>query len=175
MENEKLTATLRTVLRETPNGPIEIVMLNHEVLSLQFNTTCTDALPICKAICCRMRSSFAVQLEPDELAKFKHIQNPTTPGRPELRILQSAPDGHTCTYLTPESRCEVHADKPRHCSVWHCSPGGKGDGVKYRALGWALLPFTGEVPAEMVVESMLGLGKERDDAPNPNQVIVSRG
>jgi hypothetical protein len=113
-----------------PSGSIDLV---HDSISLsmQFNCSCDDALPFCKAQCCRLRSLYGVPIESDEVHKFK------TDVHGDLVILQKKVDD-SCTYLEND-RCSVHVDKPKNCSNWHCSPGGVGEGITVRANGWILL------------------------------------
>jgi hypothetical protein len=129
--------TERTSIVETPSGPIELVLVQGAFLTLQFNCDCMDALPYCKALCCRMRSGVNVLLDPDEIGKFK-----SKPYRGNY-ILQSNPETDACAHLSAKCECTVHQDKPRMCRAWHCSPGGKGEGIQVRDGGWFMSPLFG--------------------------------
>jgi hypothetical protein len=131
-----VSETERVVIENTKSGPIELVLVQGMCMTLQFNCSCTDALFYCKAICCRSRSGLNVILDQDEKDKFKHrLQN-------GLPVLQGKADD-SCVYLSGDCKCTVHADKPRMCGAWHCSPGGKGEGIEVRDGGWFLSPFFG--------------------------------
>lgn len=124
-----------TVIKDTPTGPIEIVF-DGKQLVLQFNCSCEDALPICKAACCRYRPFYNVAVADEEKSKFLTQPNPDNP---EMHILQNR--GDTCVYLNGSCGCEVHSDKPKVCGQWHCSPFGVGDGITNRQKGWVVLPL----------------------------------
>lgn len=130
----------KIVIKEVPSGKIEMIF-DGEVQLLQFNCSCDDALPYCRAMCCRHRPYFNVLLEPHEITKYEstaHLQHP------DLFVLQE--NGTRCTYLDDNScRCAVHDDKPKSCSRYHCSPGGVGDGINLRDVGWMLLPRGGNL------------------------------
>lgn len=125
---------MSTVIKDTPTGPIELIF-DGQQLVLQFNCSCQDALPICKAACCRYRPFFNVSVSEDEKSKYLTQPNPDDD---KMHILQHR--GCNCVYLD-ESLCSVHQDKPSVCSSWHCSPHGVGEGVTNRQQGWVMLPL----------------------------------
>ena len=128
----------RQVLKEVPSGKIELIF-NGVYSTLNFNCHCLDALPFCKAMCCRMRQGFTVLLREDEVSKYK-----SEPYRKDqsLRVLQRSADGNACTYLDQEKcQCTIHGSSPQMCQDYHCSVEGKGDGVKYRDGGWLWTPL----------------------------------
>lgn len=125
----------KTTIKELPSGTIDIVLREGKLNILQFNTNCEDALPYCQAACCRNRGRYAAVLEEDEKEKYSYMLRVTNKGL--VPVVASNSDG-TCCYLTPDSKCFVHNDKPKICKQWHCSPGGKGEGIKIRDNGWGL-------------------------------------
>lgn len=133
MLNEK-----RYTVAEVPSGKIEIVF-NGVCSTLQFNCSCEDAWPLCQAMCCRLRTNFNIILRPEEIAKFN---TKPMPHNPQFRILQHRSDG-SCDYLEKDGvKCVVHEKgKPWACSVFHCSPGGLGEGVLYKNNGWLISPM----------------------------------
>jgi hypothetical protein len=129
---------MHEVLKEVPSGKIELVD-NGVYSTLQFNCHCLDALPFCKAMCCRLRQGFTVMMTPnDDASKYKTKPHPQNP---ELKILQHDADGKQCTYLSDKFECTIHTDSPWMCGAYHCSPGGKGDRVQYRDGGWIWSPM----------------------------------
>ncbi len=128
----------RQTLVELPSGRIELVW-NGTFSTLQFNAECVECLPFCKAMCCRLRQGFTVLLQEDEIPKYK---NRPFPQNPELRVLERSKDGNSCYYLDSDrSLCTIHGHHPKMCSDYHCSPQGKGDGVKHRDGGWLWTPM----------------------------------
>ena len=128
----------RTTLKELPSGKIELVW-NGVYSTLQFNVHCLDALPFCKAMCCRMRQGFSVMLKPEEIGKYKSRPHPLNP---ETHIVQTDSSGQHCTYLDSGScQCTIHDHSPWMCGAYHCSPGGKGDRVEHRDGGWLWTPI----------------------------------
>lgn len=137
----------RKTIAEVPSGKIELVFEN-DTVQLQFNCSCEDALPYCKAMCCRHRPYFNILLDADEVDKFecvkvnsedvsiRHEQGETDIN--QLYILKE--EGSKCIYLDDACHCKVHNDKPRACTKFHCSPGGVGDEISMRDAGWVLLP-----------------------------------
>lgn len=141
MNNSKPSETPnRRTISDVPSGKIELVF-DGEMQLLQFNCSCDDALPYCRAVCCRNRPYFNVLLEPEEVQKFKSMPHPQ---HVNLLILQE--DGSRCIYLDNNTcHCAVHSDKPKICTRYHCSPGGSGDGIDLRGNGWMLLPRDGNL------------------------------
>jgi len=128
----------RQTLKEVPSGKIELVF-NGVYSTLQFNCHCLDALPYCKAMCCRLRQGFTVLLTEEE--KHKYESKPYARDA-SLRVLQTSKDGQACYYLDQEKyQCTIHDHSPWMCGVYHCSPEGKGDRVKYRDAGWLWTPM----------------------------------
>ena len=128
----------KQLLVDVPSGKIELVF-NGVYSTLQFNCHCLDALPYCKAMCCRLRQGFTVMLKEDEVGKYKSKPHPQNP---ELRILQSSPDGQSCVYLEAnKNQCTIHDHSPWMFGAYHCSPEGKGDRVEYRDGGWLWSPM----------------------------------
>jgi hypothetical protein len=126
-----------TLVRSTPSGPIELVYVAGE-LRMQFNCACSDALPICRAMCCRLRTYYNVAVDADEAAAY-NLEPPPGPGYDA--VLRVNHEHDCCGYLNPHAdTCSIQATKPRACRRWHCSPGGQGDGITEYGDGWALLP-----------------------------------
>ena len=130
----------REVLRAVKTGTIEVV--SDVVLTrIEFNCDCLDALPLCNAICCRMKAGYSIELEADELDSYKARP---APGKPGTLILQTAEDGLSCVYLNKEtSTCTIHGRAPKMCRRWHCSPQGKKDDgeIDVRDAGWVFIPL----------------------------------
>jgi len=128
----------KQTLREVPSGTIDLVF-NGVFSTLQFNCHCLDALPFCKAMCCRQRQGFTVLLQPDEKGKFKSRPYPHTAN---VEMLAADASGQHCFYLDPEKhQCTIHEKSPWMCGAYHCSPGGKGDRVTHRDGGWLWTPM----------------------------------
>lgn len=122
----------KVTLRSVPSGTIDIVSNDSGEPILQFNCSCDDALPYCKAMCCKGRPIYNVTVPEDrtDLDSIKYPYNES------LRVLQC--DGNCCKYLSKENRCSIQNKKPPSCTSWHCSPGGFGENLKERATGWVL-------------------------------------
>lgn len=101
---------------------------------VQFNSSCTDALPVCGAMCCRMRKYYSVHLTGDEALR---LESELHEG---VWLLAGTKDGD-CVYLK-DSRCSIYEDRPQGCREWHCSPqGGMDDpSITKREQGWVLFP-----------------------------------
>lgn len=128
----------RQLLHQTDSGPIELVWdKNDDMVRLQFNCRCEDALPYCHAMCCRNRTRYNVEIEADEAHKYDTQPLLDVLSTEELITLQTV--GNNCCYLAGD-KCSIHATKPKRCQLWHCSPGGKGDGLTERSSGWDLQP-----------------------------------
>jgi hypothetical protein len=127
-------------LVNVPSGKISIHLKNGRVF-LQFNCSCEDALPYCKANCCRNRPDYNVLLGKNEKSSFIHAI--PHPAQRDLYILNHK-NGH-CMYLNEDYKCSVHSAKPNICKRWHCSPGGVGDNINLRDSGWLLLPGQGDM------------------------------
>ncbi len=126
----------RQVLHQTDSGPIELVWdEKSQSVRLQFNCRCEDAIPYCRAMCCRGRPRYNVSVTPEEAHLYDTQSFVSDLGLDT--VLQT--DGNNCCYLNG-TRCGIHATKPSMCKRWHCSPGGKGDGLDTRSTGWALTP-----------------------------------
>lgn len=127
-------------LVETKSGPIELVKQG-PVMLLQFNCSCEDALPYCKAMCCRMRMAYNVEITEEEAARLKGMD-----AEKDGRKLKVLPVKDTvnwdCLYLTDESKCSVQNEKPSHCRNWHCSPKGNpnDESIKRRDVGFVVMP-----------------------------------
>ena len=119
-------------LVQLKSGTIDLVEVQNNALFIQFNCSCMDALPYCKAMCCKMRPMFNVELKEGEDKKFSSLD--TTKGK-VLAIVNNY-----CNYLNEENKCSIQKDKPSGCKEWHCSPGGIGEDIKTRAQGWLLVP-----------------------------------
>lgn len=133
MREDKIT------LATLPSGTIDL-LYNGYCQVLQFNTTCMDALPYCKGMCCRLRLGYSVELEKDEEGKYLSRPHPT---QPLVQILQAKESDYSCVYLDEKSMCSINDTKPRMCKQWHCSPGGEpGDeSITRRDAGWMLTPM----------------------------------
>lgn len=122
------------ILKKVPSGIIEIVESDEGDPLLQFNCECIDALPWCKAACCRGRPQWNSGVYPDELEKFETLDIEVEDGIKLLKFIKNR-----CWYLGKDDNlCGTHPDKPRICKEWHCSPGGKGEDIKLRSNGWKL-------------------------------------
>jgi hypothetical protein len=140
----------KTVLKETPSGPIEI-SFDGVMTRVEFNCKCIDAVEMCRGMCCRMRTGFSVELEQDELEKFKHRPHPSKPG---VTLLAATEDGMQCTYLKEPGLCSVHLDKPKMCRQWGCSPGTEWEDytIPVRDAGWMLFPVRREEAAFIQIQ-----------------------
>lgn len=124
-------------LKSVPTGSIDLVF-NGMYSRLQFNCGCLDALPYCRAMCCRLRQVVGVELnEAEQLSFPERVQTKAPNG---LVVLQSEPGTGNCIYLNEEDQCKVHQAKPEKCKNWHCSPGGVGEDISRRDKGWMLMP-----------------------------------
>lgn len=129
----------RTVIKETPSGPIELVW--DQLMRLEFNGSCMDMLSSCQAACCRYRAGWSVEIDKDEIDKYQCEPHPLKEG---AWILASNKRTMECVYLDSEtSLCTIHDRKPRGCQNWGCSPGTEKDDprVERREVGWALTPL----------------------------------
>ena len=122
----------KTVLVELPSGRIELTSDSQDEPVLQFNCSCEDALPYCRAMCCKGRPVYNILVPPDreDLEREPHPYNPT------LSVLPTK--GNRCCYLTNDNMCSIHEKKPPICSTWHCSPGGVGENLTQKCGGWNL-------------------------------------
>lgn len=128
--------TTRVTLRDLPSGKIELVLLKSTLPVLQFNSSCQDALPFCKAMCCRMRSGVNVELLPQE---YQTLLCHTT--KTGMVVLDSKPEDDSCVYLDEQTDlCKIHSEKPVNCGNWHCSPNGVGEHLTKKDHGWFLSP-----------------------------------
>lgn len=131
---------MKQTIQVNESGTIDLILNDQQQLVMQFNCECKDALPYCKAVCCRHRPYYNIALEPGEEGKFdKTIPNPM-----DSTIQLLGHSGSNCAYLNQSCQCSVHSDKPKICQKWHCSPGGKGEGIEIRDDGWILLPAKGD-------------------------------
>jgi len=119
------------VIHTLPSGTIDLELVEGEV-RLQFNAACADALPYCRAACCRSRPQYNVRLERHE-AKLFHHQHLN--GLPVLLTR-----GKRCVYLGGDEACLCHDSKPDGCRTFHCSPGGGNGDETVRGRGFALTP-----------------------------------
>lgn len=108
-------------------------------LLLQFNMSCAEALPVCQAMCCRMRRWYNVHLTSEEI---EHGGYETQTWESGKVVLKQTPEGD-CIYLK-DSKCSIYSRRPKDCVAWHCSPGGNpGDeSITKRAQGWIMVPGT---------------------------------
>jgi hypothetical protein len=119
-------------IAKVESGTIDLVHINNQLL-LQFNCSCIDAIPFCQATCCKMQHLLVVELTDKEilrLGKRKGTEN----------LIQIKTDSTECKFLNEKNLCSIQATKPEKCKSWHCSPGGVGEGITYRANGWMMLP-----------------------------------
>lgn len=138
---------MRKTLQETPSGNIELVD-NGIFMRLEFNTTCEDALPFCKGMCCRMRSRYNTELSEEE-AKSGKYKTTTFPNHPGKTFIAFKPENESCAHQDDATgHCQVQDDKPVVCGIWHCSPGGKGEGISIRGNGWFMSPIGGPTQQE---------------------------
>lgn len=122
----------KLTLYSLQSGSIDIVPAANGEPLLQFNCSCSDALPFCKAMCCKARPLYNI-LVPDDRPDLNSVQHPYSDS---LKVLSS--NGNCCSYLSSENRCTIHDKKPEYCKGWHCSPGGVGENIINRANGWIL-------------------------------------
>jgi hypothetical protein len=135
-------------LVDTPSGKIEVIH-NGVFTILQFNTSCEDALPTCKGMCCGLRAGYNVLLQPGEEKEFDSVPHPLHPGR---FMLTSDPKDMHCVYQDKTNGfCTIHATKPQGCRDWHCSPGGVGERIVKRDKGWFLSPMQGNLQDKEIV------------------------
>ena len=127
-----------TILVKLPSGSIDLLQTEAGPV-LQFNSSCNDALPYCKGMCCGNRNLYNTNLTIEESKKFQSF---TLGHRPNEKFIQYDPLTRNCVYqdLTT-GKCWVHDDKPKECQIWHCSPGGVGDNLVRRDRGWFMLPI----------------------------------
>ena len=106
-------------------------------LMLQFNTSCEEALPLCQAMCCRMRKWYNVHLTDDEIRSGQYRTQTWDTGQV---VLAETSEGD-CTYLEA-GRCSIYSRRPRDCQRWHCSPRGNPDDplIEVRGQGWMMVP-----------------------------------
>jgi Fe-S-cluster containining protein len=129
----------RKLLRAVPSGKIEIVW-DGTFTRVEFNCDCTEANPICRGMCCRWRTGYSVELEPEEEPYYESIPHPT---RKDVRILSPNKDRTWCTYFDEnKGLCKIYKTRPKMCRQWHCSPGGQPEDteIERRDAGWALFP-----------------------------------
>jgi hypothetical protein len=132
----------RNVLRAVNSGLIQIAfdgVLNR----IEFNCNCLDALEVCQAQCCR-RSGYSVELEPDEVGRFRSVPHPTRLG---VTLLAKKDDGLSCYYLGDAfGTCTIYERRPTMCRQWHCSPRGQEKDLEIvvRDAGWVLSPLRKE-------------------------------
>ena len=101
---------------------------------IQFNSSCDEALPVCQAMCCRMRKYYSVHLTAEESTRLDcHEQDGV--------FLLAGLENGDCAYLEG-NRCSIYAERPKACAEWHCSPqGGLADPqITKREQGWVLFP-----------------------------------
>jgi hypothetical protein len=122
----------KTILVELSSGNIELTSNNQGEPIIQFNCECEDALPYCKAMCCKGRPTYNVLVSPDR----KDLCPEPHPDDNDLMILPT--EGNCCKYLSNNNMCSVHDNKPKDCMNWHCSPGGVGENIINRCGGWNL-------------------------------------
>jgi hypothetical protein len=143
---------VKKTLVETPSGRIEIIH-NGVFTVLQYNTSCEDALPYCKGMCCGLRAGYNVLLKPGEEKEFESIPHPMYLGR---YMLASDPKDMHCVYQDKMNGfCTIHSNKPQGCRDWHCSPGGQGEDVVKRDLGWFLSPMQGNLQDKEIKDAEL--------------------
>lgn len=134
---------MKNTLVTLPSGTIDLVIKQEKDnagMYLQFNTSCEDALPYCKAMCCRIQSVYSAQMTSEEAKKFGCRTFETQDKDILIMPTKNSPVQNECRHLKENHLCGVHATKPATCRSWHCSPQGKGDGVTVFAQGWLLLP-----------------------------------
>lgn len=125
---------IKTTLKVLESGTIDLV--EDGELYLQFNASCEDSLPYCQARCCKSRPDFNVVLSAEDAALFQTVE--VRVRERTLTVLDNV--GGNCVYLSDDNLCGVHSHKPSACREWHCSPGGKGEGITKRDFGWKLTP-----------------------------------
>lgn len=106
-----------------------------EFMFVQFNSPCSESVPTCQAMCCRMRRYYSVPLTEEEVAIYPHTKNSEG-----VMVLKGKQNGD-CVYLDG-TRCSIYDTRPKGCREWHCSPeGGLGDPeIRKRGDGWVMFP-----------------------------------
>lgn len=144
----------RAVLREVPSGLIQIAF-DGVLTRIEFNCSCVDALGTCTAQCCRTRSGYSVELEPDEVGRFRSRPHPTRLG---IQVLAQAMNKLACWYLDQQTGlCTIYERRPKMCRQWHCSPQGqiKDEEIEVRDAGWVMTPLRSAEAA--AVEAQLAM------------------
>lgn len=128
------------------SGTIDLVEVQGELL-LQFNASCMDALPYCHGMCCRMQHAYSAEITLADLLGGNEPRMPliarsamSEDGRGILVLPVKTENESECLFVDQEHMCSIHQCKPENCRNWHCSPGGVGEGLKTRAIGWRLIP-----------------------------------
>jgi hypothetical protein len=126
------------IIKELKSGTIDIVS-NGMMLMLQFNCHCDDALPYCRAMCCKMRMKYNVALDKEEAKRLVHIDM-YQDGK-LVQILPWKDDDYSCIHLEHD-KCLIQDKKPHLCREEHCSPKGNltDPTIKTRFNGWTLFP-----------------------------------
>lgn len=131
----------KTTLVEVASGKIEI-MNDGMNMYIQFNCECRDALPHCRGMCCAYRPLWNVDVKPTELFSqppLRLLKMANNPGKVYLDYDRET--GHCLEHDVKTGLCRIqNTTKPENCCNWHCSPGGVGEGIKFRQQGWLLSP-----------------------------------
>src|SRR5438309_741472 len=126
----------QVTLVKVQSGSVDLVH-SREGPILQFNCSCTDALPYCKGMCCGNRHVYNTILESGEEEKYASF---LLHGFSHYYLAYDT--DKKCVYQDKETgMCGIHGDKPSGCRSWHCSPGGVGEGIMVRDGGWFMVPL----------------------------------
>lgn len=116
------------LLKEVNSGTVDVELIDGNIY-LQFNCSCQDANPFCRAICCRNRPNVNVLVGENEEGYESTMTGP-------FRVLNWV--NGACSYLSGRERCTIHKMKPKECKHWHCSPRGVGENITSREKGWLI-------------------------------------
>ena len=122
----------KIVLVKLSSGAIELSSDTNNEPVIQFNCSCEDALPFCKAMCCKGRPLYNILVPPDR----KDLETVLHPYDNSLNVLKT--NENCCVYLLNDNKCSINNNKPEICKTWHCSPGGVGENLTQKCDGWNL-------------------------------------
>lgn len=129
---------MKTGLVKLASGSIDL-SVEAGLMMLQFNASCTDALPYCHGMCCKLQLLYSAELTDAEATDMGCRVLPDD----RLVMPTKVDNPNECNYLEGDL-CGLHevGQKPHGCKRWHCSPGGNpGDAeIEVRAKGWVLVP-----------------------------------
>lgn len=113
-----------TIIKEVPSGNIRVES-GADGLYLLFDCDCLDALPICKAQCCRLRGIGVYPEEEEKLDPF--LEYDIGIGMP---VMIRDADGACCKLDRSTCTCTIYSDRPVTCQKFHCTKGATQRGWK---------------------------------------------